>query len=90
MIRTDNGHEFQSKFHWHVLGLGMEHAYIKPVTPRLNGKVERAHRTDKQEFDQLLDYKDDQDLCLKLKELETFKISIVLIVVMLENRLMKC
>ena len=39
MNRTDNGHEFQSKFDWHVLDLGMEHAYIKPGTPRLNGKV---------------------------------------------------
>lgn len=72
MIRTDNGHEFQSKFHWHVLDLGMEHAYIKPSTPRLNGKVERSHRTDKQEFYHLLDYKDDQDLGLKLEEWENF------------------
>ena len=55
MIRTDNGHEFQSKFNWHVLDLGMEHAYIKPGTPRLNGKVEHSHRTDKQKFYQLLD-----------------------------------
>ena len=50
----------------------MEHAYIKPGTPRLNGKVERSHRTDKQEFYQLLDYKDDQDLGLKLEEWENF------------------
>lgn len=72
MIRTDNGHEFQSKFHWHVLDLGMEHAYIKPGTPRLNGKVERSHRTDKQEFYQLLEYTDDQDLGQKLTEWENF------------------
>ena len=36
-IRTDNGHEFQAKFHWHVPvyqpgreDLGIHHVYIKP------------------------------------------------------------
>jgi transposase InsO family protein len=53
-IRTDNGHEFQSKFHWHIEDPGMEHVSIKPGTPRLNGKVERSHLTDKSEFYQLL------------------------------------
>ena len=43
MSRTDNGHEFQTKIHWHVGDIGIEHAYIKPGTPRLNGKVERSH-----------------------------------------------
>jgi Integrase core domain len=71
-IRTDNGHEFQVKFHWHVLDLGMDHVYIKPRTPRLNGKVERSHSTDQQEFYQLLSYKDDVDLEAKLLEWETF------------------
>ena len=28
-IRTDNGHEFQSLFHWHVEDLGIRHIYIK-------------------------------------------------------------
>ncbi|MDR2789383.1 MAG: IS481 family transposase [Campylobacteraceae bacterium] len=72
VIRTDNGHEFQSKFHWHIEDLGMIHVYIRPATPRLNGKVERSHLTDKQEFYQLLDYKDDVDLKIKLKEWENF------------------
>ena len=56
-IRTDRGHEFQALFHWHVADLGMEHVYIKPRTPQLNGKVERSHRTDKDEFYQLLTYR---------------------------------
>lgn len=43
-IRTDNGHEFQAKFHWHVEDLGIRHAYIRRATPQLNGKVERSHR----------------------------------------------
>ena len=57
-IRTDNGHEFQAKFHWHVEDKGIRHAYIKPSSPQLNGKVERSHRSDQQEFYQLLSYKD--------------------------------
>ena len=40
-IQTDNGSAFQSSFHWHVLDGGIRHVYIKPMTPRLNGEVER-------------------------------------------------
>ncbi len=71
-IRIDNGHEFQARFHWHVEDLGIEHAYIKPRSPRLNGKVERSHRTDAVEFYQLLSYTDDVDLGKKLKQWEQF------------------
>jgi transposase InsO family protein len=55
VIQTDNGAEFQSRFHWHLESLDIRHAYIKPRTPHLNGKVERSHRVDEQEFYQLLD-----------------------------------
>jgi transposase InsO family protein len=68
MIRTDNGHEFQARFHWHCIEKGIEHVYIKPGSPNLNGKVERSHRTDKQEFYQLLDYTNDVDLNEKVKQ----------------------
>lgn len=71
-VRTDNGHEFQAKFHWHVEDLGIRHAYIKRGTPQLNGKVERSHRSDQEEFYQLLTYKDDVDLDAKLNEWENF------------------
>lgn len=54
-IQTDNGAEFQSGFHWHVLDHGVGHVYIKPLTPRLNGKVERSHRIDAEEFYRRLD-----------------------------------
>ena len=54
-IQTDNGAEFQSAFHWHLLDHGIGHVYIKPATPRLNGKVERSHRIDAEEFYRLLD-----------------------------------
>lgn len=72
MIRTDNGHEFQTKFHWHVADLGMLHAYIKPGTPRLNGKVERSHLTDQREFYQVLDYTGDTNLRKKLAQWENY------------------
>ena len=49
-IQTDNGSEFQSGFHWHLLDRGIRHIYIRPATPRLNGKVERSHRMDNEEF----------------------------------------
>ncbi len=44
------GHEFQAQFHWHVEDLGIRHAHIKARTPQLNGKVERSHRSDQEEF----------------------------------------
>ncbi len=71
-IQTDNGHEFQSRFHWHVQDLGMNHRFIKPGKPQHNGKVERSHQTDKKEFYQLLEYTDDVDLNKKLKAWEQF------------------
>jgi transposase InsO family protein len=70
--RTDNGHEFQAKFHWHVVDLGIRYAYIKRGTPQLNGKVERSHPSDQQEFYQLLSYKGDVDLEVKLEQWEQF------------------
>ncbi len=71
-IRTDRGHEFQALFHWHVEDKGIRHIYIKPRSPQLNGKVERLHRSDKEEFYQLLTYTDDVDLNKKLEEWERF------------------
>jgi transposase InsO family protein len=71
-IRTDNGHEFQTRFQWHLSDLGMLHVYIKPATPRLNGKVERSHLTDQREFYQLLEYDGDVDLRQKLAQWEDY------------------
>jgi transposase InsO family protein len=69
-IRTDRGHEFQAQFQWHVEDKGIRHVYIKPHSPELNGKVERSHRSDQEEFYQLLSYTDDVDLEMKLREWE--------------------
>ena len=72
MVRTDRGHEFQARFHFHVEDLGIQHVYIKPRSPQLNGKVERSHLTDKREFYQLLTYTGDIDLNAKLEAWESF------------------
>jgi len=74
-IQTDNGSEFQSAFHWHLLDRGIRHIYIKPATPRLNGKVERSHRIDGEEFYRMLKgvvIDDTQLFNDKLAEWETF------------------
>ena len=71
-VSTDRGHEFQALFHWHLADHGIQHVYIKPHTSQLNGKVERSHRTDQQEFYQLLSYKGDVDLEQRLAEWERF------------------
>jgi len=71
-VRTDRGHEWQAKFHWHVEDQGIRHVYIKARSPQLNGKVERSHRSDQEEFYQLLTYVDDVDLNKKLAVWEEF------------------
>ena len=74
-IQTDNGAEFQGAFHWHVLDRGIGHVFIKPASPRLNGKVERSHRIDADEFYRMLDGVVIDDTALfndKLEEWETF------------------
>ncbi|MFI5670889.1 integrase core domain-containing protein [Streptomyces sp. NPDC051704] len=55
VIQTDDGAEFQSAFHWNVLDKGIAHTYITPASPQLNGKVERSHRIDAEEFHRMLD-----------------------------------
>ena len=57
---------------WHLADHGIRHVYIKPHTPQLNGKVECSHRTDQQEFYQLLSYEGDVDLEQRLVEWKHF------------------
>jgi transposase InsO family protein len=54
-IQTDNGSEFGPQFHWHLLDKGIQHRYIRPRRPYLNGKTERSHRIDDEEFYRQLD-----------------------------------
>ena len=49
-LQCDNGHEFPFAFALAVQALGIRHRYIKPRCPQQNGKVERSHRIDQEEF----------------------------------------
>jgi len=88
-VRTDRGHEFQARFYGHLENQGLQHVYVKPRAPQLNGKGERSHRTAQTEFYQLLTYTDDVDLNVKLEAWEYFIIMIVLISPWTGKHLMK-
>jgi len=49
-FRPTNGSEFSEAFSWHLEDLGITHRKTKVCSPEANGKVERSHRTDGQEF----------------------------------------
>lgn len=59
-VQTDNGPEFTNRltsknlkptlFELTLAKLGIRHKLIRPYTPRHNGKVERSHRKDNEEF----------------------------------------
>jgi len=49
-LQTDNGAEFSLAFKLSVEEAGIEHRYIRPRRPQQNGKVERSHRIDGEEF----------------------------------------
>ena len=46
----DNGHKFSLEFMFAVEAAGIRHRYIRPRRPQQNGKVERSHRIDQEEF----------------------------------------
>ncbi len=49
-IQTDNGLEFQKRFHTHVTALCTKHHYIHKSSPNENAVIERSFRTDEEEF----------------------------------------
>ncbi len=49
-IQTDDGTEFSLGFVLAIERAGIRHRYIKPRRPEQNGKVERSHRVDHEEF----------------------------------------
>ena len=49
-VQTDHGTEFSLDFVLAVELAGLRHRYIKPRRPQQNGKVERSHRIDNEEF----------------------------------------
>jgi len=49
-LQCDNGSEFPLEFALAVEAAGIQHRYIRPRRPQQNGKVERSHRIDQEEF----------------------------------------
>lgn len=49
-VQCDNGHEFPFEFELEVERAGMTLRRIRPRCPQQNGKVERSHRIDDEEF----------------------------------------
>lgn len=49
-IQTDNGLEFQKRFHEFCEGLKLKHHFIHKNTPNENAIIERSFRTDEEEF----------------------------------------
>jgi transposase InsO family protein len=49
-LQCDNGTEFPLEFALTVQEAGIRHRYITPRRPEQNGKVERSHRIDDEEF----------------------------------------
>jgi transposase InsO family protein len=58
-IQIDGGAEFKAKFERACQALGIALFVLPPRSPRLNGKVERAHRTHQEEFYELVEVPDD-------------------------------
>ena len=48
-VQTDNGLEFQQRFHAKCAELGVEHFYIHKSSPNDNAVIERSFRTDEEE-----------------------------------------
>ena len=70
-IQTDNGSSFGPRLTWHLSDLWISPLHIPPGCPEVNGKVERSHKTDSQEFYQGRHFKHNRDLARKLKRWET-------------------
>lgn len=69
-VQSDNGTEFPLEFALTVQGAGMRHRYITPRRPEQNGKVERSHRIDDEEFWQRYTFASFDDAALALEAWE--------------------
>lgn len=61
-LQIDGGAEFKAHFERACESLGIALYVLPPRSPRLNGKVERAHRTHQEEFYDLVEVPDDLPL----------------------------
>jgi transposase InsO family protein len=50
VVQTDNGSEFLGEFHKYITKLNVNHEFIYPKSPKVNGYIERFNRTFKEEF----------------------------------------
>jgi len=69
-IQTDNDSSFGPQFTWHLSDPSISHLHIPPGCPEVNGKVERSHKIDAQEFYQGRLFHNKRDLARKLKRWE--------------------
>ncbi len=69
-IQTDHGSEFGTDFTWHLRDLGLAHRHIPRGCPESNGKVERSHRTDEDEFYRRTILRSPAELAQKLRQWE--------------------
>jgi len=69
-VQTDHGNEFGTDFTWHLRDLGIAHRGIPPGCPEVNGKVERSHRTDGEEFYRRTIFRTPGELAAKLRRWE--------------------
>ena len=70
-IQTDNDSSFGPQFTWHLSDLSIAHRHIPPGCPEVNGKVERSHKTDSEEFYRGRQFRHKNDLARKLKRWES-------------------
>ena len=69
-IQTNHGSEFGIDFTWHLRDLGVTHRQIPRGCPQANGKVERSHRTDEDEFYRRVIFRNPAELARKLRQWE--------------------
>ena len=69
-IQTDNDSSFGPQCTWHLSDLSISHRHIPPGCPEVNGKVERSHKTDSEEFYRGKYFRHKKDLARKLKRWE--------------------
>src|SRR2546425_3356737 len=69
-IQTDHGSEFGTDFTWHLRDLGLAHRQIPRGCPESNGKVERSHRSDEDDFYRHTIFRNPAELAQKLRQWE--------------------
>jgi transposase InsO family protein len=69
-LQSDNGTEFPLDFALTVQAAGIRHRYITPRRPEQNGKVERSHRIDDEEFWQRYSFTSFDDAAAALESWE--------------------